>query len=206
MADPLTRGCPNPDWSRSMKTLFSCFATAALALASSACGSLSSGDEPAVLATLEGRLLNTQAIEAPASMRVAVVWLRRAPASPWRRTSRWSRCFPRTSSSCCATFRRSRRWSTRTPSLRTMTTATATTTAHQATIRTTPRPAAATRIHNGAALACRTPTSTSSRQPVFASRWARWSRTKIPTATASSISSTVTPTSSSTASLVPTRS
>lgn len=58
-----------------MKTLSTCFATAALALASTACGSLSSGDEPATLATLEGRLVNTQAIAAPSSLRVAVIWL-----------------------------------------------------------------------------------------------------------------------------------
>ena len=57
-----------------MKSLLSCFLPAALALASTACGSLSSGDEGDALATLEGRLGNAQAIEVPSALRVAVVW------------------------------------------------------------------------------------------------------------------------------------
>ncbi len=56
-----------------MKRLTSCFAPGLLA-ALTACGTLSDGQDPAVLAIIQGQLTNTESIDTPSSLRVAVLW------------------------------------------------------------------------------------------------------------------------------------
>lgn len=56
-----------------MHRLISCCAPALLA-ALTACGTLSDGENPAQLATIQGQLTNAQAIDTPSSIRIAVLW------------------------------------------------------------------------------------------------------------------------------------